>query len=267
VHFDVLEGVGRLERRPFTANLLERRHAAELPESPISCKSQSRGCQLCSQKFLVSVCADFVFRNFCPFQDVPSDVTPDSSIEFSQSEKLAEYEASLSRLQQEAVMIKLEIRRNRRKIPRPGCYPLGFSEYSMASAPCTLVLSELRNDLSRCSVVPPNLSVYFEEKMESDSAPPQPKGPKQARPAAQQPTERFSVRRKTPHGQLLCPRSAAEEARQLDEALRKSLTDCNREWAACPRGPSALSPVCSAPDAFEAHAINSFAANILCSLN
>ena len=222
------------------------------------------------KSFLSNIWRCLLQTNRWPPQDRTNDMPRDSSIPLSPFEKKAEYECNLKNLEKETAMIQLESRRNRRKIPRPGCYPVGFSEYTMGSVPCTLVLSELRSDLSKCSVVPPSSSIYFDEAMSSEAVQPQSRGIKQARQPAQSPIERFSLRRKTPNGQLLCPRSAAEEARQLSEVLRKSLMDCNAGRSTCAREGSSdrgFSAACSAADASEAHRKNASAATILCSLN
>ena len=184
----------------------------------------------------------------------------DPSLPMSLSEKAAEYDINQRILDKERNMNKMESRR-RRKVPKPGCYPAGFSEYTMGSVPCTLSLSELRVDLSKC--VPQNLSVYFEEAMPAESRSAQTRPTKHARPPAELPTERFSLRRKTPTGHILCPRSAAEEARQLSEVLRKSLAECGGGRPAhCDTEPTPC-----LGDAFEAHRRSTFAANVLCGLN
>jgi hypothetical protein len=131
-----------------------------------------------------------------------------------------EYGNGIKTLQLEKEKICQEAKRKpRRKIPKPGCYPLAFSEFTMkrvSSLSCTITLSDLRKDLSALSEVA--ISVPGES------------GHSSAEVAAEETQRmycgnvRFSreCRRKLSRMDCLPPRSSAEEQRQIEQVLRKS---------------------------------------------
>jgi hypothetical protein len=200
------------------------------------------------------------------------EASPDRSVPVMYTEKAIEFEQNISNLQMERDMVNLEGRkRNKRKAPRPGCYPLGFSEYTMQGVPCTLALNELRIDLSKCTIVPASTSIYFDEVgpsgCRSTAEPLVVKHTKQ-----QFPGERLS-RRKTSHDEHLRPRSAAEERRQLEAVLKQSMMECGNtgrphvDNQTQPMQPTPILSHASNSDAFNAHQRSMFAAQILCGLN
>jgi hypothetical protein len=200
------------------------------------------------------------------------ETSQDQSVPVMHTEKAIEYEKNVSNLQLERDMINLECRkRNKRKTPRPGCYPLGYSEYTMQGVPCTLALNELRIDLSKCSVIPASSSIYFDEvgplECTSTAEPLIVKHTKQ-----QLPGERLS-RRKISHDEHLRPRSAAEERRQLEAVLKQSMMECGNsrqshaDNQAQPHQPAPTAPQSSPSDTFNTHQRNMFAAQILCGLD
>ena len=140
----------------------------------------------------------------------------------SLSDKVAEQEVSLRMLQIDRSLLDKERNKERkRKIPKPGFYPQGFSPYTMISVPCTLALREFRKDISQCSIVHESTSIYFDEAVQ-DPRQNQPLIVKH--PRQNVPQERFS-RRKASIAEHLRPRSAAEERRQLNAVLRLSRAD------------------------------------------
>jgi hypothetical protein len=196
----------------------------------------------------------------------------DRSVEVIHTEKLIEYAKNLDYLRMERDMVNLEDRkRNKRKTPKAGCYPLGYSEYTMQGVPCTLALNELRIDLSKCSAPPASSSIYFDEvcPMECNSTA-VPLVTKRTKP--QYAGERLS-RRKTSHEEHLRPRSAAEEKRQLEAVLKQSIIECtkaarsNDDTQAQAIQPAPMNPHVSISDAFSAHQRSMFAAQILCGLD
>jgi hypothetical protein len=196
----------------------------------------------------------------------------DRSVPVMQTEKAIEYEKNVSRLQMERDMVNLEGRkRNKRKTPRPGCYPLGFSEYTMQGVPCTLALNELRIDLSKCTVVPASTSIYFDEvgPMECNST----AEPLVVKHTKQQFAGERLSRRKISHEEHLRPRSAAEERRQLEAVLKQSMMECGNTGRAYvdnqaqPKQHTPIASHVSHTDAFNAHQRSMFAAQILCSLD
>ena len=136
----------------------------------------------------------------------------DQSIPVSRSELDQEFEKGQQMLHKEREMIlKAKGKKLRRKIPKAGCYPSEFSEFTMKRVSCTISLSELRKDLSALS----------NEELQ-----------------AQQGTEKANIRVTKQSRMSMCvgrncrrvtredcrpPRSAAEEKRQLQQALRQSL--------------------------------------------
>ena len=143
----------------------------------------------------------------------------------SHAEKIQEYENGIRSLQLEQDMIrKEEKKRLRRKIPKAGCYPSGFSEFTMKRAACTISLSELRKDISTltCVLESPSQSIYFEEKNAVDSLAPIVACSKSLRQPDVFAISPRNCRRKLTHGDYLPPRSIAEERRQLQEVLRQS---------------------------------------------
>jgi hypothetical protein len=145
----------------------------------------------------------------------------------SPKEKQREYENNIKSLQIEQQSIrKEEKKRPRRKIPKAGCYPSGFSEFTLKRVACTISLSELRKDISvlTCATESPSQSVYFEESnLVGDLA----LAPIVHCTKTQRQSDIFAsaprnCRRKLPQGDYLAPRSIAEERRQLQEVLRQS---------------------------------------------
>jgi hypothetical protein len=141
-----------------------------------------------------------------------------------------EYDNGIKSLQLEQNKIRqTEKKKPRRKIPKAGCYPSGFSEFTMKRVACTISLSELRKDLSalNCVLESPSQSVYFEE---NDAGPMDAMGSiVTCAKAYRQPEIIASAprncRRKLTQGDYLLPRSIAEERRQLQEVLRQSIMD------------------------------------------
>ena len=139
----------------------------------------------------------------------------DQSIPVSRSELDHEFEKGQQMLHKELEMVlKAKGKKLRRKIPKAGCYPSEFSEFTMKRVSCTISLSELRKDLSA-------LSTPSDEELQ-----------------AQQETEKADIRVTKQSRLSMCvgrncrrvtredcrpPRSAAEEKRQLQQALRQSL--------------------------------------------
>ena len=141
-----------------------------------------------------------------------------------------EYDNGIKSLQLEQNKIRqTEKKKPRRKIPKAGCYPSGFSEFTMKRVACTISLSELRKDLSalNCVLESPSQSVYFEE---NDAGPMDAMGSiVTCAKAYRQPEIIASAprncRRKLTQGDYLLPRSIAEERRQLQEVLRQSIME------------------------------------------
>ena len=145
----------------------------------------------------------------------------------SPAEKAAEYESGKQALHAEKLQVTLEANRKpRRKVPKPGCYPLGFSLLTMSKAACTLSLHELRCDLSMVtSAAPAFPSFYFEEVDCPEQVKAHARQSKRVcETVSESPTERVS-RRKVSHGEYVIPRSAAEERRQLQAVLQRSMQD------------------------------------------
>ena len=72
----------------------------------------------------------------------------DGSIPVSHEELEMEYQRGLKAFQIEQDQIRQEkSKKPRRKIPKPGCYPSGFSTFTDKKVACTISLSELRKDL------------------------------------------------------------------------------------------------------------------------
>ena len=143
-----------------------------------------------------------------------------SILPISTLDKKAEYDTCAANLESERSMVWSERNRRRKRVPKPGYYSLGFSEYTMAQVPCTLTLSELRKDLSFCSVPPANLSIYFEEKISNNCM----LQSKVAQRSQKQVLDR-SPRHRAVSSKQRRPRSAAEEQRQLESAIRQSIAE------------------------------------------
>ena len=154
--------------------------------------------------------------NLKPFQDEREENICEG-IPVNTAELDEEYEIGLKLLKKEQEKIRREsFRKPRRKIPKPGCYPQDFSEFTMKRV-STISISELRKDMLALQSAP-NI-VSCEEKVgvigeiiSRDSK----------KPRLDQFAPRI-CRRKLDRGDYLPPRSAAEEKRQMQEALRLSV--------------------------------------------
>jgi hypothetical protein len=241
--------------------------------------SNTRHAQVYQISTVISV-RIFIFRKYLQpvtpvilfLQGASMEISQDRSVQVMQTEKSTEYEKSFGSLQVERDMVNLEGRkRNKRKTPRPGCYPLGFSEYTMQGVPCTLALNELRMDLSKCSALPASASIYFDEvgPVECSQSTAKPLVVKHTKP--QFAGERLS-RRKISHEEHLRPRSAAEERRQLEAVLKQSMVECGNgrshvETQAQPNKSTVIPSHASLSDVFNSHQRSMFAAQILCGLD
>jgi hypothetical protein len=124
-------------------------------------------------------------------------------------------------------------RKPRRKVPKPGCYPHGFSSFGMTKNQCSLSLHDIRDDISTLSsaILPQYASVYFEEvstsagNLESECLHQTEKKVKTINPPKPHLGSGRCVRRKVARSEYLPPRNAAEEKRQLLAVLRRSMDD------------------------------------------
>jgi hypothetical protein len=135
-----------------------------------------------------------------------------------------EFEHGIKSLQLEQDKIKqAEKRKPRRKIPKAGCYPSGFSDLTMKRA-CTISLSELRKDLSTLTCIFESnfQSVFFEESDAVDAVGPIVTFAKTRRQPDIFASAPRNCRRKLTKEDCLLPRSISEERRQLQEVLRQS---------------------------------------------
>ncbi len=200
-------------------------------------------------------------------QDGFDDASQDFSKQISDSEKSAEQEKNSISMQLDRDMASLESRkRPRRKIPRPGCYPYGFSEYTMHGVPCTLALKEIRGDISKCSVTTESTTVYFDEMGTGERSSRAETSTRQQLPAG-----RWSKRKPSQEAHLR-PRSAAEERRQLEAVLLQSMQEYGMkrrafdDTQAAGNQPSPT-PCQSTLQICNVHQRNMFAAQILCRLH
>ena len=166
----------------------------------------------------------FISEILCCFQACEAD----SSILVSRAELGLEYDNCIKLLQLEQDrIIQAEKKKLRRKIPKAGCYPSGFSEFTMKRVACTISLNELRKDLSALTSVLeyPSQSVYFEESGVVDAVGPIATCAKTNRQPEAIASAPRNCRRKLTQVDLLLPRSIAEERRQLQEVLRQSVME------------------------------------------
>jgi hypothetical protein len=71
------------------------------------------------------------------------------SILISHEDLEMEYQRGVKALQIEQEKVRQEeSKKTRRKIPKAGCYPVGFSAFTGERVACTISLSEIRRDLS-----------------------------------------------------------------------------------------------------------------------
>ncbi len=142
-----------------------------------------------------------------------------------------EYDNGIKSLQLERDKIRqTEKKKPRRKIPKAGCYPSGFSEFTMKRVACTISLSELRKDVSALNfdIQYPSQSVYFEESDSVDAM--RPISPTVTCAKTHRQPDIFAsaprnCRRKLTQTDYLLPRSIAEERRQLQAVLRQSIME------------------------------------------
>ena len=136
----------------------------------------------------------------------------DGSVPVSLSELNEEYENGIKMLQIERAKVMQDAKRKpRRKTPKAGFYPPQFSEFTMKRVSCTISLSELRKDMTA-------LTAAATSSSESDK--------NRSFATLDKCLNQFSARecrRKLSPVDCLPPRSAAEEKRQLQAVLRKSM--------------------------------------------
>jgi hypothetical protein len=171
------------------------------------------------------------FLSHFPFSLVQEDLnednfTTDLSVPVSLKDLDGEYEQGLLAMQSEQSRVMLEQgRKQKRRAPKPGCYPVGFSTFKMTKNQCSLSLHEVRDDIStlRSAIAATCTSVYFDEAMPSMSASSSSHFQK-SQPRQEGAVGRY-VRRKISQGKYLSPRNAAEERRQLQAVLQLSILE------------------------------------------
>ncbi len=139
----------------------------------------------------------------------------DKSIPISHEELEIEYQRGVKALQIEQDKVRQEeSKKPRRKVPKAGCYPSGFSAFTGKRVECTISFSELRKDLLI---------------MTSASEPIRPEYFNDAGSCAKQALEQgfgSSAKRLCRQNRMLQnfvhPHSVAEERRQLQNVLRQS---------------------------------------------
>jgi hypothetical protein len=142
-----------------------------------------------------------------------------------------EYKKSLEMLDDERLKMMMEQgRKSRRKAPKPGCYPQGFSSYRMTKNQCSLSLHDIRDDMSAlASIISAKYtSVYFEEVTATGTGMLVPSENTKEK-ISQHPQPQIGVgrcvRRKAACVEMLQPRTAAEERRQLLAVLQRSVQE------------------------------------------
>ena len=131
----------------------------------------------------------------------------------SHEEMEMEYQRGVEALRIEQAKVRQdEGKKPRRKVPKAGCYPSGFSAFTFKRVACTISLSELRRDIFIMTSASDPESIrsgYFNN----------------AKRASEQEvhinTRRHCRQKLTPQD-FGCPYSAAEERRQLTKVLSAS---------------------------------------------
>ncbi len=140
----------------------------------------------------------------------------DESILISHDELEMEYQRGVKALQIEQEKVKQEeSKKPRRKIPKAGCYPSGFSTFTGKRVACTISLSELRRDLLLIS--------SGSESIRSGSFNDAGNGQKQAWELGLDTGSKRHCRLNLTLQNFVHPNSAAEERRQLQKVLRQSI--------------------------------------------
>jgi hypothetical protein len=140
------------------------------------------------------------------FQNCEYDITPvrKHELEMEYQRGVKSYQIELAKVRQE------ECKKQRRKVPKAGCYPSGFSAFTSKRVACTISLSELRKDLVIMTAAgdpEPNRSGYFNDAV--TCAPEQ----------EMHTNKRRNCRQKITYQDFVRPYSAAEERRQLAKVL------------------------------------------------
>ena len=135
----------------------------------------------------------------------------------SHEELEMEYQRGVEALRIEQAKVRQdESKKPRRKVPKAGCYPSGFSAFTSKRVACTIALSELRRDLfimTSASDLESIRSGYLNHS-------------KRASEQEVHINTRRNCRQKLTLQDFVCPYSAAEERRQLTKALSTSSLSC-----------------------------------------
>eukprot|EP00291_Cryptomonas_curvata_P016005 CAMPEP_0172153668 /NCGR_PEP_ID=MMETSP1050-20130122/1585_1 /TAXON_ID=233186 /ORGANISM="Cryptomonas curvata, Strain CCAP979/52" /LENGTH=166 /DNA_ID=CAMNT_0012822255 /DNA_START=27 /DNA_END=527 /DNA_ORIENTATION=+ len=140
------------------------------------------------------------------------------SILISHDELEMEYQRGVEALQLEQEKVRQEeSKKPRRKIPKAGCYPSGFSTFTGKRVACTISLSERRRDLLLITSGSESIrSGYFNDAGNCS---------KQAWELGLDTGSKRHCRLNLTLQNFVHPYSAAEERRQLQKVLRQSVQE------------------------------------------